>query len=353
MRFYLNKEFFSDREFLITENAAMKAVAFKYSTGVEAIRVENKKGYFIILPFKGQQIWRASFCGKDLWMKTMMDEPQATDVYLETYGAFLLHCGIDAIGSPVCYEDKHSQHGRIPNVCYQKAYIDCGDDYIAVGGEYNYDKTFVQNYTFSPECRLYENDSVLKIHVEIENRRKSPLEYAYLCHINFRPIDGSELVYSADYDADHVKVIKADGDSDELRAFKDKLSENVQLHHKVGAAGEIYDPEICFTVTYKGDENGRAYTLQSNSEGACYVSHPVTELPVGVRWISRTGNEESMGMILPATSEAMGYTYSKRTGQMKTLGAYEKLAFDIEAGYLMPDEANAVLEKIAKIKNQA
>ena len=63
MRFYLNKEYFTDREFLIAENANMKATAFKYSTGVEAIRVENKKGYFIILAFKGQQIWRAHFCG--------------------------------------------------------------------------------------------------------------------------------------------------------------------------------------------------------------------------------------------------------------------------------------------------
>ncbi len=350
MRFYLNKEYFTDREFLVAENANMKAVAFKYSTGVEAIRIENKKGYIIILPFKGQQIWRASFCGKDLWMKTMMDEPRQTDIYLETYGAFLLHCGLDAIGTPVCYEDKHSQHGTIPNVCYQSAYIDVGEDYIAVGGRYDYDKSFVKNYAFSPECRLYENDSVLKIHVEIENKRKSPLEYAYLCHINFRPIDGSTLVYSTDYDPEHVKVIKGDGDSEELKAFKDKLSENPELHHKVGAEGEIYDPEICFTVTYKGDETGRAYTLQTNGEGACYVSHPVAELPVGVRWISRTGDEDSMGMILPATSEAMGYTYSKRTGQMRTLGSYEKLSFDIEAGYLEKDEANAVLDKIAKIK---
>ncbi len=352
MRVYLKKEFFSDREFLITENASMKAIAFKYSTGVEAIRIENKKGYFIILPFKGQQIWRANFCGKDLWMKTMMDEPQMTDVYLETYGACLLHCGLDAIGSPTCYEDKHAQHGRLPSVCYQKAYIDCGEDYIAVGGRYDYDKTFVTNYSFCPECRLYENDSVLKIHVEIENRRKDPLEYAYLCHINFRPIDGAQLVYSADYDAKNVKVIRANSDSEKMKEFKDKITNNVELHHIVGAQGEIYDPEICFTVTYKGDENGRAYTLQKSNEGACYVSHPVSSLPVGVRWISRTGNEDSMGMILPATSEAMGYTYSKRTGQMKTLGAYEKLIFDIEAGYLEKTAMDIVLKKIEEIKKK-
>lgn len=352
MRVYLKKSFFSDRESVLVENGNMRVIAFKYSTGVEALRVENSKGYFIILPFKGQQIWRASFCGKELWMKTMMDEPQETDVYLETYGAFLLHCGLDAVGSPACYEDKHSQHGTIPNVEYRYAYVECGEGYIAVGGRYDYDKTFIKNYSFSPECKLYENDSVLKIHVEIENRRRDPLEYAYLCHINFRPVDGAELIYSADYDAEHVKVITNDNDPCELKAFKKKIAENVELHHKVGAQGEIYDPEICFTVTYKSDENGRAYTLQATDEGASYVSHPADVLPVGVRWISRTGNEDSMGMILPSTSEAMGYTYSKRTGQMKLLGAYEKLAFDIEAGYLEADAAREIRERILRIKKK-
>ena len=145
--------------------------------------------------------------------------------------------------------------------------------------------------------------------------------------------------------------MKSETDSHTLHEFKKRLQENVELHHRVGAEGEIYDPEICFTVTYKGDENGRAYTLQTDADGACYVSHPIDALPVGVRWISRTGNEDSMGMVLPATSEAMGYTYSKRTGQMKILGAFEKLAFDIEAGYLNVQEAQRIREKIDKIKS--
>ena len=142
MRIYLQKGFFTDCESLLVEHGKMKVVAFRYSSGVEALRVENSRGYFIILPFKGQQIWRASFDGYELSMKTMMQEPKATDVYLETYGAFLLHCGLDAIGTPQCYEDKHTQHGRLPNVSYESAYIDVCDDYIAVGGRYDYDKTF-------------------------------------------------------------------------------------------------------------------------------------------------------------------------------------------------------------------
>ena len=350
MRTYLKKEFFTDREFLITEHGSMRAIAFKYSTGVEALRIESPKGYFIILPFKGQQIWRARFCGKDLQMRTMMEEPQQSDVYLETYGAFLLHCGLDAIGSPACFEDKHAQHGRLPSAQYQSAYIECGDGYIEVGGRYDYDKTFITNYSFSPACRLYENESVLHIHVEVQNRRREPLEYAYLCHINFRPIDGAELIYSADYDEKSVKVLRNASDSAAMQEFKDLISKDVTKHHKVGAAGELYDPEVCFTVHYKGDSQGRAYTLQADADGACYVSHPKDVLPVGVRWISRTGNEDSMGMVLPATAEALGYSYIKRTGQMKVLAPMETLCFDIEAGYIEGARVREVREQIEKIK---
>ena len=61
MRIYLKKEFFSEKEFLLVDNGSMKATAFRYSTGIEAVKVENRKGYFIILPFKGHQIWRVHF----------------------------------------------------------------------------------------------------------------------------------------------------------------------------------------------------------------------------------------------------------------------------------------------------
>lgn len=322
MRIYLKREFFSDREHVLVENGNMKATAFRYSTGVEALKVENSKGYFIILPFKGQQIWHLNFLGQDFHMKTMMEEPQQTKEFLNTYGAFLLHCGINAFGVPRA-GDTHPQHGEAPSADYQTAYLDCGEDYMAVGGRLDYDRTFIRNYSFSPECRLYENDTVLKLHMTLENRRNKPMDYMYLCHINFRPIDGAEILSTSDYEETN----------------------------KVGEGDQsIYDPEICISLDYKSDENNRAYALQYTNEGACYVNYPADVLPVGVRWISRTGNEDSMGMVLPATAEPNGYTYAKEHGQLKILGANETLEFTIETGWLEPEQADAVKEKIAAIK---
>lgn len=359
MQVNLLSSFFNDTEYLLLSHGDIKVTSFRYSTGVEALKVENNKGYFIILPFQGQQIWRANFLGKELVMDTKIKEPLPTTEYLKTYGGFLLHCGISAFGVPQS-DDTHPLHGETPNIEYKKAHILCGEDengkYVAVGGTLDYDIAFTRSYRFSPECRLYENASVMKITVSIKNKRNVPMEYMYLCHINFKPLDGAELIYSAKKDKEHIKVHKRIGadvpkeQAEKLMEFMNKVQENPSLHHRIGNAGEIYDPEICFAIKYEGDENNRAHTLQyKKGEGACYVSHPVDSLPVGVRWISRTGDEDAMGMILPATAEHLGYSNAKRDGYVKTLDGRETLTFYIEAGYIDEEMAEKIKEKIDKI----
>ncbi|MBQ7793656.1 MAG: DUF4432 family protein [Clostridia bacterium] len=356
MRINLKKCFFTEKEFVLAENDGMRAVAFRYSTGVEALRIENSSGYFIILPFQGQQVWRAEFCGKQLTMKSMFDEPVPNTEYLKTYGGFILHCGICAFGVPQ-EGDTHELHGELPNAEYRDAYIECGDEYIAVGGHIDYNKTFDRNYTFSPECRLYKDDSVLKLNIGLENRRNEPMEYMYLCHINFRPFDGAELMYSADYLPENFKVFKLISDktpkeqAEKLLKYMEEIEQNPAIHHKIGAEGEIYDPEICMAVKYKGDKNGRAYTLQLTNDGACYVSHPVDVLPEAIRWISRRGEDDAMGMVLPATAEHLGYTNAKKNGQIKILGAKEKLEFVLEVGYIGKTETASVMQRIENIIN--
>ena len=47
----LYKEFFIEKERTVFDNGNLKATLFKYSTGIEAVKVQNKRGYFILLPF--------------------------------------------------------------------------------------------------------------------------------------------------------------------------------------------------------------------------------------------------------------------------------------------------------------
>ncbi len=353
-KFFLDKSFFEKHEKLIAENGNLKAYTFMYSSGVHALKIVNECGYIILLPYKGQQIWRASFHGHDLTMKTLMDEPTASNVFLETYGGFMLHCGFKSMGLPT---GKHSQHGELPNVEYDEAYIVSGEDengkFIALAGTRLYEEVFVDKYKFMPECRLYENSSVIHVNVCAENLRSKPMEYMYLCHINFMPVEGSKLIYSAKRDAQHIKVHKnvpasmPAKEAAELKAYMDAVQDDPTIHDTVDFKNQKYDPEIVFAIKYETDENGMAHTMQHMPDGyACYVTHPVEALPVGVRWVCNTGDEQAMGMVLPATAEHLGYEYAKANGQIKEISANSKISFGLKLGLLKPDEATKLVEKI-------
>lgn len=358
MKLNLKRYMFSECEHQLLEYGNIKVTAFKYSTGVEALRIENEKGYYIILPFQGQQVWRARFCGHDLVMKSTFDEPVETDIYLRTYGGFLLHCGINAMGVP-SKDDDHLQHGEIPNAIYNNAYIECdtdeGGNYITVGGSYEFNRSFVKRYVFSPSCKLYENGSMFRVTVELENKRHTPMEYMYLCHINFRPVDGAKLIYSAPCDKEHFKVYPSGAEGLEeprrtkMLEYVEKLRNDPTEHLYVGKEGQMYDPELCFGIDYVGDEDNRAHTMQYTDDGAYYVSHPVDYLPKAIRWIARTPHEDSMGMVLPATSEHFGYNYAKENGQIKVLEGNEKISFYLDVGYLEKEKADEIKAKIEKI----
>ena len=359
MKLNLKKRFFSCCEHELLTNGSLKVTAFKYSTGVEALRVENSKGHFVVLPFKGQQVWDFHFEGRDLTMHTTVKQPHPSEELLRSYGGFIYHCGVLACGVPQA-DDNHPHHGELHNITYTNAHIICDEDekgkYIAVGGELENNVAFNHHYVFSPQVRLYENDTKITLTFSLENKRNTPMEYMYLCHINYKPMDGAELIYSAPYDKDHVIVHKIISPSvskdkaDTLMAYMDAVQENPALHHKVGSPDAKFDPEICMTLKYKADENGRAYTMQyKKGEGACYVDHPLNDLPLSTRWISRTDNEDAMGMVLPATSEHLGRSYAQRKGTMKVLGAHEKTVFSIETGWMKDSDAKQLAEKIEKI----
>ena len=346
MKLNLQKSFFADRENELLEYGEFKISAFRYASGVEALSVANKKCSFVFLPFLGQQIWHYCVDGKEMSMQTNVKEPIVSDVYLENYGGFLYHCGLGSMGAP---DIDHPHHGEIPNDEYKSAYIECGEDecgkYIALGGELVRDVAFIRGYKFRPQIKLYEGSAVFKIKVEIENTRAYPLDYMYLCHINFAPIDGAELIASTKYDADHITIYNTVQD-DALLEYIARLEKDLTIMNKVGAEGQVYDPELCFGIKYESDENNRAYTMQYTQNGACFVSHPTDYLPYSIRWISRTKTEQSMGMVLPATGEHLGYENAKAKGQIKQVAPNSTICFCIEAGYIEKNEADALKDKI-------
>ena len=90
VRIDLARAMFGERERPLASMGGFSLSTFRFDSGIEALRVRNRRGEILVLPFKGHQIWRAAFDGRDLTMKSMFDEPVPTTTYLETYGAFFI-----------------------------------------------------------------------------------------------------------------------------------------------------------------------------------------------------------------------------------------------------------------------
>lgn len=359
-KIYLYENFFTEKEKTIYSNGNLSASLFIYDTGVKAVKIKNSKGSATILPYMGQMIWRADFNGKELTMKSIYDQPaNAKITYGETYGCFLMHCGLTAMGNPTA-EDTHLPHGELPIAKYDSVYIVTGSDekgdYVGVSGVYSTKSAFETNYDFSPIVKLYDGATYFDIEVNFTNNKDVPLEYYYLCHINHRPVDGATLSYTAD--RSKIKVnhevpenyFNAEG-AKATNDYLDRLDKDPSIMDNVGAEGQSYQPEIVFgTTSYKGDENGYAYTMQINPDKtATFVMHKPEELPYGVRWIARTQDEDAIGMVLPATAEHFGRIYCQKNNQQRYLKKGETVTYHMRTGLLNAEEAEKMQAKIKKM----
>ncbi len=349
----LYREHFSRDTKTVLTFGALSAETFIYSTGVEAVRIRNSAGYIVMLPYMGQMIWDMEFLGHRGTMRTIYDEPVA-DVpnFQHTYGCFMMHCGLTAMGNPTA-EDDHLPHGELPVAKYQKAYLLFGEDergkYITLSGEYEHKLCYTYNYLFRPDCRLYENESTIDITAHFTNRKDLPLEYFYLCHINYRPVDGSKLYYTARHEdiKAHHEVPAGYPKEKETNAYLARLDADASVMDVIDSKTQSYAPEIVFTCKYFADEKGEAHTMQLMPDGyACYVSHRPEELPFGIRWISRTEDEDALGMVLPATAEHLGYKYCKKMGYERYLKKGESITYHMTTGILDPKAAEAMQHKI-------
>ena len=352
----LQPNFFSEAEKTLAESEGLTASTFLFSSGVQALRLANELGQIVVLPFQGQQIWDAQFYGRTLTMQSMFDQPYPTTDYLYTYGGFVIHCGATAMGVPTA-EDSHPLHGELPNAPYQRARLLVGRDdrgaYMALTGDYQYTVAFNHNYVAQPLVKLYAGSSRLPVSMTVKNLKRSPMELMYLAHVNFRPVDNGRLVYSAPCTPEHVRVrssIPAHIHPPAgYREFLAELEANPDKHNLL-EPGLAFDPEVVFFIDYRADEAGWAHSMQLHPDGSAdFISHRPAELDHGVRWISRTADQDCLGIILPATAEPEGYTAEKAKGNIKVLPPGGEFHCQMEIGALSPAEATELAEKIKQI----
>ncbi|MEO0943811.1 MAG: DUF4432 family protein [Pseudomonadota bacterium] len=353
MRFELYPSMFGDRERLLCAFGEIAVSTFLFDSGVAGLRVKNTRGEIVMLPFQGQQIWRASFDGRDLTMRSMFDAPRPTQEYLETYGGFLIHCGLAGLGAPGP-GDTHPLHGELPNAPFQSAWLEVEPDRVTVSGSYQHSVAFSTNYRAIIRTTLSASSSLLDVSVQVENLKRTSMDLMYLGHANFRPVDHGELHYTADYSPDTVRVRRSIPShvtpKPGYAEFLEALAEDPTGHH-VLRPNLAFDPEVVFEIDMKSDADGFAHAVQKHPDGtADYVRCRPDQARLCTRWICRTPDQDGLGLAFPATSGVEGYTVEKSKGRVETVAGGDSWRLDMQLGLLAVEETSDMIEKINRVR---
>ena len=358
-RINFKQTFFVDRPLELVRSGELSATAFRYETGVCGLRVANESCSMVVLPYMGMQVWDVEFCGKRLSQKSMFDMPLTTTKFGDNYGGFLYHCGLNNVNFPEEGDTPYALHDVLPFAVFEDTYVECGEDddgpYLAVGGTFVYRNSQELHWAYSPELRLLEGSTIVEMSAEVENRRHAPLEYVWLCHMNWLGVDGSTLKNSVPVDDEHVQVAITELGDDSPRAvavreWGRRVAADPALCDVLDSATQCYDPEMCVNYRYEADGEGWGHALQVMPDGdACYVGFDTSRAPFGMRWFCRTGDEDGVGICLPSTGTNRGTAYERAQGHFNTLGPGEWDLLLWRFGYLDADAAAKMGAHIDKI----
>lgn len=357
---HLSPSMFQPLEHVLVSHGPLTASTFRFASGVAALRLRSDVGELVVLPYQGQQIWSLALeidgTLRDLTMRSMFEQPRPTREFLATFGGFLQHCGISGAGGP-SPEDTHPLHGELPNAPYDSAYLLLDEDEsgptLSIGGRYRHTVAFALNYVAEPRVTLRAGSTLVNVAMTVHNLKQTPMDLMYLAHVNFRPVNGSRLVYSAHSTPEHVRVRSAipahiqPGPG--YVEFIERLGENPALHETL-TPDLAFDPEGVFFIDYVADDDGWAHTMQVHPDGSAdYLRHRPEQLPKATRWISRTPDQDAIALAEVGTCEPTGYTSEKANGNMVQLGAGERFHCAFDVGALAAADARRMTEHVANV----
>jgi hypothetical protein len=344
--------FRESEEVLLTANN-LTVSTFRFMSGNEALRVRGLHTTLVVLPFRGQQIWSAEIGGVNITMRTGATEPNPSHDYLESFGSFFVHCGLTAMGSPGA-GDTHPLHGEFPFASMDEAWIEIdemsADTLIRIGGSYEYFHIFRAHYRASPWIELRAAATRFEVGMSLTNLNASYLDFMYLAHVNFRPVDGGRLAYSARYDADSVRLRSSvPSHLQQMPRYLQLLNDYASdpTRHHLLEAGAFYDPEIVYMIDYLPDETGWAHSLQTHPDGtADWIAHRPDQCPFAIRWISRNEDRDCLAIAEPATSGLEGYLAEKTKGHVPSLEPLATWTTTVKIGRLDLAESNTMRDHI-------
>ncbi|WP_053202525.1 DUF4432 family protein [Jiangella muralis] len=272
--------------------------AFRYASGVAALRIAHDVGDIVVLPFQGQQIWDARFHGRRLTMRSTFTEPVRTTEYMRNNGAYLIHCGGSAMGRPGP-ADVHAPHGELPNARHRDVVlvVTPGDPLtLRIEGGFVSATGFGPYFGVRTSVTMTAGSALLDSRVEITNLSGEPRPLMYLAHLNFRPAIGGRI-------DDHPATPPAEAGP---ASVVDVLDPDVRV-----------EPELVRILP--GSTRGAPIrTAQVHRDGSAdIVEHDSPDLTHLLRWLRRTADDQAYGFALPATAGPDGFTAEDARGNVR------------------------------------
>lgn len=281
---HLRRQDFTDKPHEIASTDGLTVTAFRYATGVEALMIENQRGHLIVLPYMGQMVWGAEFDGVDLTMGNSFVMPRPAKTIAETYGCFAFHSGLLRNGVPSA-QDTHAAHGEMPCATMDSAGLIFGEDeqgaYVEVTGEYEYVMGFGAHYLARPSVRLYADDTLFDIEMDVENLSYAPMDLMYMCHVNFAYEEDARIVQPTSFSPEDTKVRTAMPahvtPNPDYLALIDALATDPAVMEVLDDP-DRYDPEQVFYLrNLKQDDNGIIHQMMRLEQGKL-LPFPIRQL---------------------------------------------------------------------------
>lgn len=320
----LQEPMFSPEMLELLHTPRCRIKTHKYCSGVEALHIFIGKAEIVWLPFLGGEIWDWKIDNQSQKFSGFVVEPAYGKSFLHNYGAFLIHCGVLAMGNPT-KEDNHPQHGELPLSKPSGVWVEYDTENteypLTLCCSFTFQVPFIANYTFTPKIHIHASGTTMNIDGELTNTAKTPLSYQYLAHINFAYPDSGTLNYSIDQFTDKEVEILQDA-IDGVTKNPDRM---LKLDKNI-----VYDPELVAIIDHgkrapSSYENPR-YVLNSlvrNDGTTHWVVADTEPLDHTVAWLTQTPDRAACGFSLPATSGPTGQANETRKGNLKYLGPGE------------------------------
>ncbi len=338
----LNPDMFSSKENKLFEGNGIQLRTFLYSTGVEAVRITVGRGEYVWLPFYAQQIWSWKIDGIEQKFEGFIEEPRYdAKNFGENYGAFLIHCGLTAMGNPG-EKDTHPQHGELPLARYNLAWIEISDDEspVTLCGTYQHFVPFEAKYLFTPKVKLHKEGKAAVVEGQLKNLQKTALPYMYLNHINFSMHDVQNLQYDISEISRETTVVL----DEVIPGIKADPRKFLEVSSDV-----VYDPELVAIIRNDKSRNNGVIVNKAvkKTDSFFWNAIRVAELDHTVVWLTQTPDRSACGFSLPATAGPRGLAEEAAEGNIKTLPAGDSLVFSFGFGFDDNDEIiNAVIKML-------